>query len=88
MPKGIIVKINSGNFYVKNYDKIIVCHASGKLRDYNITPLVGDEVIYDELELDKGYIKSVEPRINSLVRPPVANIDQALIVTSLKEPDF
>ena len=88
MPKGIIIKINSGNFYVKNYDKIIVCHASGKLRDYNITPFVGDEVIYDELELDKGYIKSVEPRVNSLVRPTVANIDQALIVASLKEPDF
>lgn len=88
MPKGTIIKINGGNFYVKNFNKIVVCHASGKLRDYNIIPLVGDEVVYEELELDKGYIKSIEKRINYLVRPPVANIDQALIVVSLKEPDF
>ena len=88
MPKGTIVKINGGNFYVKNNNQRIVCHASGKLRDYNIIPLVGDEVIYEELEANKGYIKTIEPRSNSLVRPPVSNIDQALIVVSLKEPDF
>ena len=45
MPKGTIVKINSGNFYVKNHNQIVVCHASGKLRDYNIIPVAGDEVI-------------------------------------------
>ena len=88
MPRGTIIKINSGNFYVKSDNKVIVCHASGKLRDYNIIPVVGDEVVYEELELDRGYIKSVENRKNSLVRPPVSNIDQALIVVSLKEPDF
>lgn len=88
MPKGTIIKINGGNFYVKNHNKIIICHASGKLRDYNIVPLTGDEVVYEELELDRGYIKSIEQRKNSLVRPPVSNIDQALIVVSLKEPDF
>lgn len=88
MPRGTIVKINSGNFYVKDFSKIVVCHASGKLRDYNIIPVTGDEVIYEELESNKGYIKSIEKRKNSLVRPPVSNIDQALIVSSLKEPDF
>ena len=88
MPKGTIIKINGGNFYVKNFNKIIICHASGKLRDFNIIPVVGDEVVYEELELDKGYIKSVGQRKNFLLRPPVSNIDQALIVVSLKEPDF
>ena len=88
MPKGTIIKITGGNFYVKNNNQRIVCHASGKLRDYNIIPLVGDEVIYEELEANKGYIKTIEPRANSLIRPPVSNIDQALIVVSLKEPDF
>lgn len=88
MPRGTIVKINGGNFYVKNFSQIIVCHASGKLRDFNLIPLAGDEVIYDELEGNKGYIKSIEKRKNSLIRPPVSNIDQALIVTSLREPDF
>lgn len=88
MPKGTIIKINSGNFYVKNDNKLIVCHASGKLRDYNIIPVVGDEVVYEELEMDRGYIKSIDKRKNYLIRPPVSNIDQALIVVSLKEPDF
>jgi len=88
MPRGSIVKINSGNFYVKNGNKIVVCHASGKLRDFSIIPFVGDEVVYEELELDKGYIKEIMKRKNSLVRPPVSNVDQALIVVSLKEPDF
>lgn len=88
MPKGTIIKVSGGNFYVKNHSAIVVCHASGKLRDYNITPLVGDEVIYEELENDKGYIKSVEERKNMLIRPPVSNIDQALIIVSLKEPEF
>lgn len=88
MPRGTIIKINGGNFYVKDGNKIITCHASGKLRDYNNIPLAGDEVVYDEIENDKGYIKSIEARKNSLIRPPVSNIDQALIVTSLKEPDF
>ena len=58
MPRGTIIKINSGNFYVKSDNKVIVCHASGKLRDYNIIPVVGDEVVYEELELDRGYIKA------------------------------
>ena len=88
MDKGIIIKINGGNFYVKNHNKIIVCHASGKLRDFNIIPVTGDQVVYEELELDRGYIKSIEERKNCLVRPPVSNIDQALIVVSLKEPEF
>lgn len=88
MPSGIIVKINSGNFYVKNHNQIVVCHASGKLRDYNIIPVAGDEVIYEELENNKGYIKSIKERKNQLVRPPVSNIDQALIVVALKEPEF
>lgn len=88
MPRGTVIKINGGNFYIKNDSQIIVCHASGKLRDNNLTILSGDIVNYEELENNKGYIKSIEKRKNSLLRPPVSNIDQALIVTSLKEPDF
>jgi ribosome biogenesis GTPase len=88
MPSGDLIKVNGGNFYVKEGNKIIVCHASGKLRDYKVIPVPGDRVIYEELEGDKGYIKGVEKRKNSLIRPAVSNIDQALIVTSLKDPDF
>ena len=50
-----------------------------------ISPLVGDEVIFDE---NNNYILEVLPRQNALLRPPVANIDQAVIITSVKHPDF
>jgi len=88
MPKGIILKIVGGLFYVQDNDKIIKTTASGKLRDYKNIPLAGDIVNYEKTNVDEGYIKSIEPRINKLVRPPVANINQAIIVTSLVEPDF
>ena len=88
MPKGIILKVSGGNFYLKDDNNIIVCRASGKLRDYKYIPLAGDLVEYEKLEDGKGYIKKIEKRINSLIRSPVSNIDQALVVTSLKEPDF
>jgi ribosome biogenesis GTPase len=88
MPSGIIIKVSGGNFYIKDNDKLIVCKASGKLRDYKIIPVSGDIVNYEKLEDNNGYIKSIEKRKNSLIRPPVSNIDQALIVSSLKEPDF
>ena len=51
----------------------------------NISPLVGDNVIFDE---NNNYILEVLPRSNSLIRPPVSNIDQAIIIASVKDPDF
>lgn len=88
MPKGIILKVTGGNFYIQDGAKIIKTSASGKLRDYKQIPVAGDIVNYEETNQDEGYIKSIEPRKNKLVRPPVANIDQAVVVTSLVEPDF
>ena len=82
---GKIIKIISNDYTVLYDDKELVCKSRGKFRNQNITPLVGDNVIFD---YEKKYITDVLPRKNSLVRPPVANIDQAVIVTSLKEPDF
>jgi len=46
---------------------------------------VGDNVIVD---INKKIIEKILERKNELIRPPVANIDQALIVTSVKKPDF
>lgn len=51
----------------------------------NITPLVGDNVEFDQ---KNKYILKILTRYNYLIRPPVANIDQCVIVTSVKEPDF
>lgn len=88
MPKGIILKVVGGLFYIKDNNKIIKTTASGKLRDYKKIPVAGDIVYYEETNINEGYIKSIEERKNKLIRPPVANIDQAIIITSLVEPDF
>ena len=88
MPKGIILKVVGGLFYVKDNEKVIKTTASGKLRDFKKIPIAGDNVIYEITNENEGYIKSIEERKNRLIRPPVANIDQAIVVASLVEPDF
>ncbi len=82
---GKIIKNISNDYTVLANNNLYVCKSRGKFRNLNITPLVGDNVIFDE---KNKYILEIQPRKNSLVRPPVANIDNCVIVTSLKEPDF
>ena len=82
---GIITKIISNDYRVVSGEKEYICKARGKFRKEKITPLVGDNCTFDE---DKKYIIEIEKRKTELVRPPVANIDQAFIITSAKEPDF
>lgn len=83
--RGKIVKQISNDYTVLYEDEMIVCKSRGKFRNMNIKPLVGDEVIFD---LENKYILEILPRKNSLIRPSIANVDQAVIVMSLKEPDF
>ena len=83
---GSIIKINSDIFTVKCKDSSIVdCKSRGKFRYSNLTPLVGDLVLIDK---QKNTIEGIEERKNYLLRPPVANIDKSLIVTSVKSPDI
>jgi len=83
--KGQIVKILSNLYFVDCENEIIPCHSRGNFRNKKIIPLVGDFCIIDK---EQKYIMEILPRKSSLIRPSVANIDQALIVTSLKTPDF
>ncbi len=82
---GKIVKQISNNYTVKIDDKLYVCKPRGKFRNMGITPLVGDNV---KIDVENMYILEILNRKNSLDRPSVANIDQAVIVTSVKIPDF
>ena len=82
--EGKIIKIISNSFTVLA-DKEYVCNARGKFRNLKIIPLVGDNVIFDS---NKKIILDIKPRKNSLIRPPIANIDQAIIVASVKEPNL
>lgn len=83
--RGKIIKLISNDYTVLSNDKQYICKSRGKFRNMNINPLVGDEVIFDE---ENNYILEVLPRRNYLLRPPVANVDQAVIITSVKHPDF
>ncbi len=82
---GIIIKIISNDYTIVSEEKEYICKARGKFRKEKITPLVGDNCIFDS---EKKYIIEIQKRKNELIRPPVANIDQAFIITSAKEPDF
>ena len=83
--QGEVVKVISNQFYVKVNNNVLICTQRGVLKKNKTLPLVGDKVLVD---IEKRVIEKILPRKNEIVRPPVANIDQAIIVTSLKHPDF
>lgn len=83
--QGQIVKIVSNLYTVSNEQGTFPCHSRGKFRMDKVTPVVGDYVKFDEKEC---YILEILPRKNALIRPVVSNVDQGLIVMSVKHPDF
>ncbi|MGG0718876.1 ribosome small subunit-dependent GTPase A [Robertmurraya massiliosenegalensis] len=89
MPEGKIIKALAGFYYVLTNDKRIVqCRGRGVFRKKKITPLVGDEVVFQADNDTEGYILEIKERKNELVRPPIANVDQAILIFSAVEPDF
>ena len=76
-------KSNLYTVYANN--RTYECRARGKFRHDNITPLVGDNCVIDT---EDKYIIDIYPRKNKLDRPPIANVDLALIMTSVKEPNL
>ncbi|WP_170007011.1 ribosome small subunit-dependent GTPase A [Bacillus fonticola] len=88
MPRGTIRKAMSGFYYVKSDEGTFQCRGRGLFRKQNITPLVGDNVEFEADNQTEGVITSVAERENELARPPIANVDQAILVSSVKEPDF
>ncbi|MGN7469931.1 ribosome small subunit-dependent GTPase A [Brevibacillus sp. SAFN-007a] len=90
MPEGRIVKALSGFYYVADGERIYSCRARGlfKKKDAKVNPLVGDWVVYDAINEEEGYIMEVGERTNELVRPPISNVDQAVLVFSMYKPMF
>ncbi len=82
---GRVIKLISNKWTVENKGEYYECSSIGKFRYQKVSPLVGDIVEFDEKD---NIIKKILPRKNELIRPPVANIDQALILVSCKEPNF
>ena len=87
--KGKIVKIISKFSYVEIQNfKVYECVPKGIFRHRNIKPIVGDNVIIEVDNNEKGLIIEILNRKNELVRPTIANVDQVIIVTSSKKPKF
>jgi len=81
----IIKQISNDYTVITNDDNQYICKPRGKFRQLKETPLVGDMVEFDEIN---NYLLKILPRKNELVRPSISNIDQAIIIASLKDPDF
>lgn len=87
--QGKIIKGIAGFYYVYSENSVYECKAKGIFRNQKIKPLVGDNVIISVLDKDNriGNIEKILPRTSELIRPAVANVDQALIVFAAAFPN-
>lgn len=97
MPEGIIVKALSGYYYVMPLEdngvpsvegSAVQCRARGIFRKRGTSPLVGDRVSYMLTENGEGTVDEIKKRETELIRPPVANVNLAVLLFSVKEPDM
>lgn len=86
MIKGKIIKGIGGFYYVETADAVYECKARGNFRKMNLTPLVGDDVEISVNDNSENRIENILPRRNSLVRPPLANLEQLFIIASIVDP--
>lgn len=90
--QGKIIKGIAGFYYVYALHSVYECKAKGIFRNQKIKPLVGDNVEISILDNEKmtGNIEKILPRTSELIRPAVANVDQALVVfaSASPEPNF
>ena len=87
--QGKIIKGIAGFYYVHVAESgIYECKAKGAFRNQKVKPLVGDNIRLDVLDEEekKGNIEEILPRKNELIRPAVANIDQALVIFAAAKP--
>ncbi len=87
--QGKIIKGVGGFYYIHLPDnRIFECKAKGVFRNQNIKPAVGDNVLIDIIDEQTltGNIIDILPRENSLIRPAVSNVDQAVIIFALSDP--
>jgi len=91
MQEGLIVKALSGYYYVLPSNagsslETIQCRARGIFKKKGVSPLVGDRVLYEETENGEGMVDEILPRTTELIRPPIANVDMAVLVFAVSEP--
>ncbi|ANQ54358.1 ribosome biogenesis GTPase RsgA [Thermosipho sp. 1063] len=87
--KGLVLKFMSNMALVEDIEtgKVFICKLRGKFKEQGIRPIVGDFVEYRHIVGNEGVVENILNRKNELKRPRIANIDQVVIVTSLKRPE-
>lgn len=86
---GKIIKAISGFYYVYTDSLgVVTCKAKGVFRRDGVKPLVGDNCKLDIIDEEKliGNVTDILPRTTSLIRPEVANVDQALVIFACDRP--
>jgi len=83
---GLVVKSYSNMYDVQVGDEILTCRVRGKFKKRSTTVMGGDQVRVTLTEPGRGVIEEVLPRKSVLTRPPVANVDQAVVVFSCRRP--
>lgn len=88
MPKGIVISNKSNLYKVEQNNIIYDCNARGKFKNEDISPVAGDKVEIEIIDLEKktGIITEIHERINFLKRPKMANLSQLILVISMKLP--
>lgn len=79
---GTVIKALSGFYYVETPSGVLTCRARGRMRYEKLTPLVGDRVAVTPTAAGEGALCEILPRKNSFTRPPVANIDEMVILAA------
>ncbi|MGE5586819.1 MAG: ribosome small subunit-dependent GTPase A [Clostridia bacterium] len=87
MPEGRVTRAYAGHYYVDSHSTTLDCVVRGRLRKEGKEVLVGDMVSFSVTGPESGVIEDLLPRKSRLVRPPVANVDQAVIVMACADPE-
>lgn len=87
---GRVIKTYNGYYYIADEQKKVAsCKLRGRLKKERFSLVVGDNVIYSMKEDEKeGTVEEILPRTNFLHKPTVANVDQVIMVFSLKTPNY
>ncbi len=84
---GVIIKAYGGFYFVWTGGRVIKCAIRGKIRRLRGQALVGDRVLVKPVNDAEGVVEDILPRSTELVRPPVANVEQSVIVFAIGNPE-
>lgn len=84
--EGMILKAVGGLYYTETPLGVYECKARGIFRKRNISPCAGDRVLLSDISGSTAVVDEILPRKNSLIRPPLSNLDYIVFVISTCEP--